>query len=249
MVGIETNIDPSKMTQRLDHEPGSNQEGQSQAEFTNYKCIPQSAAPWTRSGRSATFLQRLVQLKFGSIQCRNQAECDSCAERNRDREEEYKGVDPGACHARSLRRKQPHQDLGSPDCKCQPHRCADHREHSTFDQELTNDLGAAGPQRGADCNFFLPPGRAHEQKISNISAGDEQNQAHRSQQDKKRGTSILDYLVMQSNQGHSPTLRFRILLLDAASDRVHFRLRLHQRYAWFEAGDRAVVMKLPTLRL
>src|SRR5260370_39691430 len=54
---------------------------------------------------------------------------------------------------------------------------------------------------------------------------------------------------MQPNKAYAPALGLRILLLNAACDRVHFGLRLSQCDSRLQASDGVVVMKLAAFGL
>src|SRR5439155_19668587 len=89
-----------------------------------------------------------------------------------------------------------------------------------------------------------PSGRPREQQIRDMRAGDQQDGTNGSEQDEKGGSRIRNYLIMQPPQRYAPAPRLRILLLDSASDSVHFRLCLRQARGAFEACDGVIVMHL-----
>ena len=53
------------------------------------------------------------------------------------------------------------------------HQC----QGKTFDEELTEDASAGSALRGADGDFFLASGAPGEEKVGDVDAGDEENEA------------------------------------------------------------------------
>ncbi len=59
-------------------------------------------------------------------------------------------------------------------------------KHHAFGEQLADDAGAAGTHGGADGEFALAAGGAHEQEIGDVGAGDEQHEADRAEKDQQR---------------------------------------------------------------
>ena len=74
---------------------------------------------------------------------------------------------------------------------------AGQREDDAFGQQLTDDARAARAHGGANGEFTLAAGCAHEQKVGDVGAGDEENEADRAEQDEEGLTSAGDDGVAQ----------------------------------------------------
>ena len=53
---------------------------------------------------------------------------------------------------------------------------ADEREHEALEQQLPDDPPARGAHGGADGNLPRPVGRARQQQVGDVRAGDEQHE-------------------------------------------------------------------------
>jgi hypothetical protein len=76
-------------------------------------------------------------------------------------------------------------------------------EDDAFGEELADDAGAAGAHGGTDGEFTLAAGGPDEQEIGDVGAGDEQDEADGSEQDKERGARVGDDGVAQGLDAES----------------------------------------------
>ena len=65
-------------------------------------------------------------------------------------------------------------------------RRAHRREQQAFDQQLARQPSARRAQREAHAPFVAPRGRAGEQQVGNVGAGNQQHQSHDGHQDQQR---------------------------------------------------------------
>ena len=71
-------------------------------------------------------------------------------------------------------------------------KAAGQREREAFGQQLADDLETAGAERGASREFALSHRSAHQQKIGDVGAGNEKNEADRAEQNKQGLPGIAD---------------------------------------------------------
>jgi hypothetical protein len=84
-------------------------------------------------------------------------------------------------------------------------RSARYRKHNTFSKQLSSNTPAARAECGAHSHFLLAGSRAHEQKIGDISAGNQQDQRDGSQQN-PQGTAHFANLVIEQELHPDPTV-------------------------------------------
>ena len=84
------------------------------------------------------------------------------------------------------------------DCDRQAAQSARGGKQHSFGQQLAQDAPAAGAERHAHRNFFLPGDGARQQQIRNIDAHDQQHQRDRAREHQQRGPDIAYQAVVQA---------------------------------------------------
>ncbi len=86
-------------------------------------------------------------------------------------------------------------------------RAADSCKRQTLGQELAEQLGAGCAERSANRDFFLACGAAGEQKIGDIGASDQQNEADRAEKHPQRAAYVtFEEIILQGFDGGAPAL-------------------------------------------
>ena len=101
------------------------------------------------------------------------------------------------------------------------------REQETLDEQLPDDLCAAGADRHADRYLVRPHGRTREQQICHIRARHQQHECDDAHQHWKRGpTPAADGpLTIRGHDRCDVAIRLRILLRERSGDRRSSRRR------------------------
>ena len=74
----------------------------------------------------------------------------------------------------------------------QAEHAADDRQHDAFGQQLADDPAARAADRRADRDLAPAAGRAHEQEVRDVGAGDEQHEADGADQHEQRRADVPD---------------------------------------------------------
>ena len=119
-----------------------------------------------------------------------------------------------------------------------PETAAQDREHQAFREQLQHQPAAAGAERSADRHLLLANGRAHEQQVRDVCAGDEDDDRDGGEQREERRADRTDDLFFELDdlRGLVRT-RIGILLGEPLRDRLHLGRRLSDRDVGFEPGD------------
>ncbi len=110
-----------------------------------------------------------------------------------------------------------------------------HAEHHAFGEQLAHDARTFRAKRGADGEFALPSGGAHQQQVGDVGAGNQQDESHGAQQNEQRLAGVSDNRVAQRLNSESTLLiclrkRAQILL----PCQLHLRVGLGHRHAGLE---------------
>jgi hypothetical protein len=118
-------------------------------------------------------------------------------------------------------------------------RGADDRQDQTFDQQLPDETPASGAERRTDPHFALTGGRAGQQQVRDIRAGNQQHDADGPEQHQHPGPGRrTDQIILKRTHADEPVLvPDRMRLLERRGNLVHLGLRLFHRDAWFQPGD------------
>src|ERR1700730_9196150 len=84
------------------------------------------------------------------------------------------------------------QQRDAPSADEQAQDAADGGKKDAFGEKLADQMSAAGADGGTDGDFALAPGGAGEQKIRDVGAGDQQDEAHRSHQDQQGQANVAN---------------------------------------------------------
>ncbi len=146
------------------------------------------------------------------------------------------------------REQERHTDRGEDE----PKHAAHDREDQTLREELPDQPAAAGPERGADRELPAATLGSHEEKVGDIGTGDDQQEAHRAEQDEKRRPDGADERVGQrldaEAEPHVGRICVGILGDEPANQRRQLTLRVGDRDARPETGDRVEIVRRARLR-
>ena len=176
-----------------------------------------------------------MQIGLRSLKRGNEAEDDAGQQRNAERESAP--INPDLVNARNLvdfdQRADPEP------CQRQSESPANHREQRAFGQQLSNDAASSGAKRRSDRHLFLPVGRPRQQQISDVRAGDQQNEADDSHQYPQRLANVADHEFIKRLRGQSPVAAIRAghILPQICGYGVQLGLRLPDLDAGLESRD------------
>ena len=89
----------------------------------------------------------------------------------------------------------------------------------------------------ANRQLLLPRGRARQQQVGDVGAGDQQHETDGAEQNQQRARDIADDLLVHRHQPHAEPCIGRILAFEPRGDPIHVRLRGAARDARAQAAD------------
>ena len=124
---------------------------------------------------------------------------------------------------REARRRQRLKELRAPRRDQQARGAADQAEQQAFGQHLPQQPTPPGAERRPNRQLALPRGGARQQQVRDVGAGDQQDEAHRAEQDEQRPLDVTDDLFVHRHEADTDRRRSRgYCLLQPRGDRVHF---------------------------
>ena len=220
--------------------PGADEQHQRKRDLDDDERRSGALAARRRSG-SSSFLQRVRSPRTGGAERRDEAEHDSADEGGQQRESEHPAVDANQFEPLN---RQPlgdddAQQVERPPREQQPGEPSHAGEHQGFREKLTHQPCAAGAQRGADRELPLARGRACEQEVRHVRAGDQQDEADGAEHDVERHPDIAGELLAQRDDPRRPA---RVEVREPSGELLvharHVALRLFERHALLRASDR-----------
>ena len=106
---------------------------------------------------------------------------------------------------------------------------------TALDQQLARDSPVAGSERGTDCELARASGRAHQKKVGDVDAGDQQNDEHARLQQVERQPHVAHELLAKTcrDAGKAAVTHVRGAaghpIHQAVHDRLHLRVQLLDR--------------------
>ena len=117
-------------------------------------------------------------------------------------------------------------------------------QQQALGEQLPHEAPASRTQRGADGDLLATLGRAGQQEIGHVGAGDEQHEADRPGQRDECGPHLAHGDLAQVVDHDAPAVVGpRVLLLEPRRDGVHLAAGLLDRHAGSEPADHVVVMR------
>ena len=155
------------------------------------------------------------------VERRNDAEEQAgeqgCAKGIRD----HLPVDGNVREPREARRRQGLQEIRAPRRDQQAGGAADQAEQQAFGQHLAQQSAPPGAERRPNRQLALPRGRAGEQQVRDVGAGDQQDEAHRTEQDDQRPLDVTHDLLVHRHEADTDPGVHWILFLQPRGDGVH----------------------------
>ena len=113
------------------------------------------------------------------------------------------------------------KELRAPRRDQQASGAADQAEQQAFGQHLAQQSTPPGAERRSNRQLALPRGGAGEQQVRDVGAGNQQDEAHRTEQDDQRPLDVTHDLFVQRHEADTnPGVRW-ILFLQPRGDGVH----------------------------
>ncbi len=179
----------------------ADQQNQGQRDFGGNQQRTGFVGMRARSGASAVFLERRIQIDARCLQRGEEAEEHTSGERDQNREDDHAPIHGDKRAARSDARDvagiDGEKSANASHAEREPERAAGEGKQQAFGQELANDAPASCADGCTNRDFTLAAGGADQQKIGDIGASDEKNQADRAGQHQQRRPNVQDDRVLK----------------------------------------------------
>src|SRR6267378_2501486 len=239
MLGAETGIDGDEPGKAAEHETGANREQKREGHFRNNKTAAESLMAADTTAERA-LLERALEVHAREAKRRHETEDDCSKERSEEGEEQNAGVngDRFAARQRRVLRNKSEEAVQAQMSEEQSGGHAREREKQAFDEELSNEAGTRGTQRGTNSEFAKAAGAAHEEQVGDIGASDEKKETDGGEQNPERAADSSRGIFEHGKNVGAPVLVVVGPGLGSeVSDTEHILLSLAERDARFEARN------------
>ena len=114
-------------------------------------------------------------------------------------------------------------------------------EHQALGEKLADDAAPARAEGETHRDLPAAGGRAGEEQVCDVDAGDQQDESHGGQQRHQRRAAVAKQGLLQAAHRHGPVgLERGIQIVDALFDRGELRGRLFRGGAGLQASERVV---------
>src|SRR5271170_1415005 len=192
-------------------------------------------------GATTLLPERLRQIKAACEPRRGKPEDGSGDDGNNDSKRQHAPADGYVIEARQAFGNKLQQEFPGAEENRKTGDAAKHEEQQTLGEELTNEAHSCGSQCLANRHLASSRAGAGKQQIGDVDAADQQDQAHRAEQQNERLANVADKSLGQGSKVESPrALRRiirRILLLQRCNQGIEAPLRGLRRETRLKARD------------
>ncbi len=236
IAGVETRIDLQEPPDALHHQSRAREQNDGEADFHDYENALRAMASASRAARA--FPEGFLRICIGAMEGWSEAEEDAGDDGNYQGEEQDILIDADFRGTRQAVGRRRQNQAGPPTGEQHTDRCGAQRQQDAFRQQLAHDPSAFGAQRGANGELALARRGARQQQIGDISAGDDQDESDRTDQQQQRGLDVPDHVVLHADEPHPmPGIRLRVLTGQDAADDRHLGLRRFHGHTRFEPAN------------
>src|ERR1051325_4217179 len=108
-------------------------------------------------------------------------------------------------------------EIDSPPSENQSCNTTKYGEEETFAKKLSHNQSSASTERRSDSNFRTTRCCARKEEISDVSARDEKDHRHSTEENHYRWTHFTDYIGMQSHHCDTCKIQVRVRILPGES--------------------------------
>ena len=223
--GRESGVGRGKPHEADDEEAGRAEQNLRERQLRDDEGAAETAAAAPARNRARRVVQRRRRRRRRAER-RRKAEEQTRSQRRDRSKGEHRRVEADVRRARHILRRQPQKRRQRKAGDAEGEQSAGDREREALREELTGQPCAAGAKRHAYGQ--LPParGRSREQKVRDVRARDQQEEACRRTEQQDGGACIADDgLPQRDDVDAQPRIRVRMRGRQARGDRLQLRLR------------------------
>ena len=246
-VGVEPGVHALQPGEALHQQAGAGQERQRQCDLRDHQHATQALAPAVARAAAPAFLEHAVQIDRRGVHRRRQPEQQSGQQRYDQREHHDRRIDPDLIRPGEIARVERGHRPDAPEGQPQAQHAAGEREQQALGQELAHESLPAGSQRGAHRDLLRPRGRAGEQQVGDVGAGDQQHEPHRTQEHQQGRPDRSGRAVAQRCGEQAPIrgVGIGVLGLELLGQGADLRRRLLHGHADPQPGDEVEALVRP----
>ena len=245
---IEAGIDVAQGDEAADEQGGTDQQDERERDLADDQQRAGLALTESGAGAVAAFLERGVEVGARGSDGGEQTEENAGKQRDAEGEGEHPPIDAdgGAmlADAGNIAGAEGQQAAHADEAEHQSEDPSGDGEQNAFREQLADDARAAGSHGGANGEFTLASCSADQQKIGDIGAGDEKDEAHGSDEHEKRRSHIADNGIAERLDAEC-FFRGRacwVATAELIGGNFHLGVGLGQGHSWLEAAcDQEVV--------
>ena len=242
VIGAEAGVHRDQVREAANQQSRPRQQHHRKREFQHHQKILKTSAAGCGAACARRVFQRVGRSHAGAEKRGRHSEDHRRGERNQGRECDHPGVDCNRGHPRKVDRRLALDHGHAPHGQQQAQAASQGGQQGAFGKQLAGDPPRSRAQRSAYGHLAAARSGPREQQVRHVGAGDQQHQAHRTQQHIQRAAVLAGYLLSKIDQPDAPALaEGRVVLLGARRDAVHLRLRLCQRDAGLQPCDGAQI--------
>jgi len=188
-----------------------------------------------------------LQIRTSDEKRRNKAHGATRKDGERESEAENGVVDVDAVDSRELGRQECGEDANAVIRESDAGESANHAEDERLAEELAHEARTAGAERGADGNFARARCRPREQKIGDVGARNQKDEADGTEQDEQGCLHFTDEKIAQRYHANRPAVVvLGIIFREPRGDGVELGFGLRRVHARLDAaGERQPVTAAP----
>jgi len=237
---IEPEVDRGEPDERSDQQPGAEKEYDGQSDLRDDEAVAHPRAAATRGATPPRVPGTRHDVGSGVLQKGGQQpDTQRRQRRDYDRKPQDGPVDSQLClrwYAQRWHehRQRPDAGIREPGTEKQPAEC----EQPGLNEHLANDVAAARTHGETSRDLLVSRRRAGQQHVRNVTAGNDEEQAHSTEQRVHDRTKIADDKVDPFLHHDSCARRIRVRIFSGATRRNNreLRLGLTERHTWTQTG-------------
>ena len=251
MVRSKADVHVAEPQEGLDQQRCARDQHDRERNLDDDECATEPAPPAPHAAGTA-FLETGLEIHSPGLERGCQAEPDAGQHGETERHRAHGVVDGDAFLPRQSGGIEREQERHTDRREDQPKHAAYHGQDQTLREELPDQPAAAGTERDADRELPAATLGSHEEKVGDIGTGDDQQEAHRAEQDEKCRPDGADEGVGQrldaEAEPHVGWICVGILRDEPANQRRQLTLRVDDRDSRPETGDCVEIVRRARLR-
>ena len=197
MAGSKPDRHALQRPQASQHQAGANEQDDGERHLDDDQRVAETLAAGAARDALCPVLQRIGEVDAQRLERRCEAEDHAGQQRDTGGEEENPEIDCGAGDARDARRVPPGHELHAQVRQAEPGDGADAREDQALGQQLPQHAKTPGAERGTKGNLALARFGPRQQQVGDVGAGDEQQEADRTEEQPDRAAHRADDFIGQ----------------------------------------------------